>query len=146
MGLEKKTTQIGEFAYEVTQLGAKDGNRVLMKIAKSVGPLFVLAGGGASLNAAKAAEAVAGLSEDDFAFVVDTLAKKTDVTLQDGKSPSLAVIFDLHFAGRYEDELAWLEFAIEVNFGPFFRGLLAKAAAARGAATPTRSSSTSPST
>ncbi len=147
MGLEKQTKAIGEFSYEVTPLGAKDGNRVLMKIAKTVGPMFLLAagGGGGVDGIAKSVEAIKDMSEADFEWVIDKLASHTGVVYPDGRVPRLAQIFDGHFAGLYAEEIEWLEFAIDVNFAPFFRGLKAKIAA-RAGTTPTPSNSTSPGT
>lgn len=147
---EKKQKQIGEFTYEVTMLGAKIANRVLIKLGKSVGPVFMLAAMG-GMNAGRMVEAIKGLDEDDFDWVVLQFALKTDVTLADGRTPNLGnpALFDMHFAGRYSEEFEWLEFAIEANFGPFFLELWQKAkarAAAKSATTPTPSPSTSPTT
>ncbi len=145
MSMEKQSITIGEFTYEVLPLGAKVANRVLLKIAKTLGPLFMLMGGGGGL--AGAADALKAMSEDDFDWIVDQFAKRTDVLLPDGRAPSLGnpAIFDQHFACRYSEEFAWLEFSIEVNFAPFFRDLKRKAESAKS--TPKdASSSTSPST
>lgn len=147
MALEKQSKTIGEFTYDVTSLGAKVGNRVLMKLAKSVGPAFLLAAGGGAkgIDVGRASEAIREMNEDDFEWIVQQFATKTDVTLADGRSPSLGnpAMFDMHFAGLYAEELQWLEFCIEVNFGPFFLALKQKAAAATkqsAVATPAASS------
>lgn len=156
MGLDKQSKVVGEFSYEVTPLTTKLGNRVLLKLMKSVAPVMVAAFGGIQ-GLTAVSGALSGLSEDDFEWVVAQFAASTDVTLQDGRAPALKTIFDLHFACRYMEELEWLEFAVEVNYGPFFQGLkrkaeeaakakaAAKANAASGA-TPTPSSSTSQAT
>lgn len=154
MALETQTRQIGEFSYEVTMLGAKLSDRVLLKIARSVAPMFLLAASSGSLKSldmSSAADAIRDLKEEEFEWVRDQLAASTDVVMADGKKPSLKNIYDLHFAGRVGERLEWFEFAIEVNFGPFFQGLKQKAAATlaarNGAAAMTPpSSSTSPAT
>lgn len=127
MGLEKQTKQIGEFSYEVTTLGAKLADRMLLKLAKSVGPVFLAAAGSSALGA----DAFSALSEDDYDWVVEKLARSTDVQIGD-KAPSLWPVYDLHFAGKPIEKLEWLKFAVEVNFGPFFHALMARVAAKKG--------------
>jgi hypothetical protein len=66
MALEKQTRQIGEFSYEVTQFGAKLGNRVLLKVVKSVAPLLAVAASAGQLkdlDTEAITGAVGGLSE-----------------------------------------------------------------------------------
>jgi hypothetical protein len=58
--------------------------------------------------------------------VCNIFADSTDVVIHDDKGkrePQLSKIFDLHFAGKYDEMLAWLIFCVEVNFGSFFDGL-----------------------
>lgn len=130
MALEKQTRTIGEFTYEVTQFGAKIGNRVLLKVVKSIAPIFMAAAAAGqlkSLDVDGIAAAIAGISEDEFEWLVEAFAGATDVQVGD-TAPSLKRVYDLHFAGKYSDELAWLAFAIEVNYGPFFQDMKRKAA------------------
>lgn len=142
MGLEKHSKQIGEFTYEVTTLGAKLADRMLLKLGKSVGPVFLAAAGAESLRA----DSFSALSEDDYDWVVEKLARATDVQMGD-KAPSLWSIYDLHFAGKPVEKLEWLRFAVEVNFGPFFLAIMARVAAKKAADTAkTASRSTSPAT
>lgn len=150
MALESQSRQIGEFSYEVTQFGAKLGNRVLLKVVKSVAPLFMAAAAAGNLkdiDVEGVTSAIAGISEDDFEWLVEQFAGATSVQVGD-QAPSLKKVYDLHFAGRYLDELAWLSFAIEVNYGPFFQDMKRKAAARLGkdAAAKGPSPSTSPTT
>lgn len=119
MGIESQTKKIGEFTFEVLPLGAKMADKVLLKIAKSVGPLFLLVAGGGGIEGA--ADAVRGLSDDDFEFVRDALAGSTNVHLEAGKSPRLRDVYDVLLQGMTSERLEWLEFALEVNFGGFFR-------------------------
>jgi hypothetical protein len=153
MALDPQTRQIGEFSYKVTPFGAKVGNRVLLKVVKSIAPLFMAAAAAGNLkslsgnfDAEGLAGAVAGISEDDFEWLVEKFAEATDLELGD-RSPGLKTVYDRHFAGNYLDELAWLAFAIEVNYGPFFQDMKRKAAAKLGSeAGKAPSPSTSPDT
>ncbi len=149
MGLEKQSKVVGEFEYTVTQLGAKMADRVLLKIMKSVAPVFLVMGAARNGGKIDVAGALAALSEEDFEWVRDRLAESTDVQLDKG-APRLLQIYDAHFRGKTMERVEWLEFAIEVNYGPFFRELKERAAVAlasdAGGATKTPSSSTSPST
>lgn len=134
MALEKQSRQIGEFSYEVTQFGAKLGNRVLLKVVKSVAPLFMAAAAAGNLKDIDVngiASAIAGVSEDDFEWLVEQFAGATDVQIGE-QTPSLKKVLDVHFAGKYLEELEWLAFAIEVNYGPFFQDMKRKAAARLG--------------
>ena len=141
MGIENQTKQIGEFTFEVIPLGAKAADKVLLKIAKSVGPVFLLAAGGGGV--AGAAEALEKLSETDFEYVRDTLAASTNVLLPDGKKPRLSAVYDVLLTGMTDERVEWLEWAIEVNFGPFFRGLKRKAEERMRAPEAARASSSS---
>lgn len=150
MALEKQTRQIGEFSYEVTQFGAKVGNRVLLKVVKSLAPLFMAAAAAGNIkdiDVEGVASAIAGISEDEFEWLVEQFASATEVQIGE-QTPTLKKVYDLHFAGKYLDELAWLAFAIEVNYGPFFQDMKRKAGArfAKDGAPKEPSPSTSPST
>lgn len=129
---ETKSKQIGSrgYTYHVTQFGAKEGGRVLVRLLKMVG---AAAGGALSGDdeSAFSLEAIGRLlsnlaesvTEDDFDYLCDTFAKATNVSGGDFKGPvSLTTdgLFDLHFAGAYAELGQWLMFAIEVNFGSFF--------------------------
>lgn len=150
MAIEKQTKQIGECSYEVTPFGAKIGNRVLLKVIKSIAPIYFVAaaaGGLKAIGTEGVASALAGVDEDEFEWIVEKFASSTDVIFADGRRPTLHSVYDMHFAGRYLEELDWLEFVIEVNFGPFFQELKRKAAAkAKLANAKAPSSSTSPTT
>lgn len=146
--LKTETRRIGAFDYKVTQLDAVRGRRALTRLAK-----IVLGGASAGQNeeSIQAAGAVAldkiadRLSEADIDYFCDLFAGNTTVTGGEyaGKEPDLGGIFALHFAGEYKDMFLWLVFALEVNFGGFFKGL----GALRAKVAPANaSSSISPST
>lgn len=149
-GLKVEERRIGGATYRVTQLGFGAGRPALIRFARMVAPAVAeLAGAVGSLTAASAGAAlletaidgerlgrafVAFLdraTEDEIAWLCETFAGRTLVRL-DG-SPAfvpLADVMEIHFAGKYRDALAWIRFALEVNFADFFAGLDTGGAAA----------------
>lgn len=126
--LKTESRRIGAFDYKVTQLDAVRGRRALTRLAK-----IVLGGASAGQSAATVQEAGSialdkisdRLSEADVDYFCDLFAGNTTVSGGEyaGKEPDLAGIFALHFAGSYKEMFLWLAFALEVNFGAFFKGL-----------------------
>lgn len=127
-------TVIGEHTYRVTLLGAKAGTAMSVTLLKLLGPTVssfvegVVGGkhGGADSLAIGAADAVREITQrltaTELAQVMAELAKHTVVVLDAEREPQLSAVFDDHFAGRYDHLLAWLKFALEVNFRSFFVG------------------------
>lgn len=130
--IEIKSKEIAGFKYEVTQLGAKKGRAVLIRLAKVIGPAI------SALVSADDFESAAGpaltnlcsqLNEDDFAYISDTMADCTKLvqiaTTSDGQKEiktALSSLFDDHFRGRYLPMMQWLVFTLEVNFLDFLGG------------------------
>ena len=73
----------------------------------------------AKLATAGAAAALKEFEPTDLRLCIDAFAAKTEVTMPDGKTPSLAKVFPTHFAGRYTSMLKWFAACLEVNFGDF---------------------------
>jgi hypothetical protein len=145
---EKVTKTIDGVQYDVTLLGAKVASKVLLKLMKSIAPVFMTAAAWrGAMDVGKVSDAIRGLSEDDFDWIVARFAERTDVHLGD-RSPNLGsengAVFDMHFSGKSMQMFEWLEFAIEANFAPFMRELKSRFALA--APTPAPSASPSPST
>jgi hypothetical protein len=120
---ETKSKEIGGHIYQVTQLGALEGRKVLARLAKALAPLAAPGEISARIGAV-----VAGLKEEDIEQLCDTFAKHTCVTGGEygSKAPPLGPIFDAHFVAKYEDLVQWLVFSLRVNFEGFFQGLGAK--------------------
>jgi hypothetical protein len=138
--------QIGErgYVYHVTQFGAREGGRVLVRLLKMIG---------GAAGAAVASEQdfdmqtvgkiisnlAESVSEQDFDTLVETFMKTTEVSggTYNTRAPlTTEGLFDLHFAGAYDELGQWLLFAIEANFGGSFlgkSGFVQKAKAAAGA-------------
>ena len=147
MGIESRKKTIGAHTYTVEQFGAKEGGRVLVRIAKMLG--------GAVGEAASMADAASlggkldvigkvfsnftdHVSEDDYDYLCDKFSPKTRVTGGDygEKEPKLSDYFDSHFAGAYWDMAQWLAFAFEVNYGSFLAVMTEQAKKAKTADQP----------
>lgn len=146
MAIEYRERLIGEHMYRVTQLGAKPGRAMLVRLVKLLGPgigsfvggigrvgpppskpnelqLEAMEESGLALGFADGIhELCARLNEKDFGELVDQFARHTVVVVSDELQPQLTEIFDQHFAGRYDLMLKWLAFCLEINFGSFFGG------------------------
>ncbi len=131
MGLRSERRTIGEHEYEVTQLPSSKGRRLLVRLFKVLGPAFgeLTAGGAKNVDEvdsgalARAIQELAlRITSDDLEDVVQELARTTRIRMGD-KEPELASVMELHFAGRYDELIRWLAFALEVNYGSFFGGL-----------------------
>lgn len=126
--------------YEIQQLGAKEGRRVLARIMRAVAGAAGAAQGqkdpleAAAAGASKLAEA---LTDEEIDFLCDTFAKCTQFEPAPGKLLLLADQFDDHFAGRYGAMVKWLWAAMETNYSSFLSdlGLNALADGVRGAMT-----------
>ena len=138
MSLESKTTDIGGVTYQVTQLPAMRGFKLLNRLGRTFGPTVAdLLGGATSLadlNVAFLAPSIRELFDRLTEAELETLTKEllgqALVTLE-GKTKPLMPVFDIHFAGRYDDILKLLWFAVEANYGSFFGGLAEKLVALR---------------
>jgi hypothetical protein len=137
---ETKTKAIGDrgYSYNVTQFGARQGGRVLVRLLKIVGGAAgeAMKSGGESFDMATIGKTVSSLAssvnESDFDWLCDTFAPTTSVVGGSFSNPvplSTEGLFDLHFAGAYAELALWITFAIEVNFGSFLPagGLVAQA-------------------
>lgn len=110
---KQESKEIGGARFEVTQLGATQGNKVLIRLINVMGPL-VTAGKepGKGLGAA-----MRYLQEDDLDYFCKAFAP---VTFVDGRE--LSREFDLYFAGKYDELFEWLVFCVQLNYGSFLKG------------------------
>jgi len=131
MGLEDRKVEktIGDEVYSTWPMAAGKGREALLRLIGIVSPLAGKAiSGGSKLEAfgsmLQALPSVLGA--DDVKYFCETFGPYSRV-IKDGKAiPLVLATQDEHFAGRYTEMTEWLAFCIEVNFGPFFRGLIAK--------------------
>ena len=135
MALEVKEKRIGAHLYRVTQLPAKKGRALLVRLTKLLGPGLAAAFGDLGRDKASTAEAAIAsgigqglyelaerLSESEVGSILDELAVFTTVVLDAEREPRLSDVFDDHFAGRYDEMLLWAGFCLEVNYASFFDG------------------------
>lgn len=124
MTIQTSSIEIDGNKYEITQLGARDGRRMLVRLTNILGPALgnlIKDGGGSSDGVAHAIMSLSShISEDDVDYVCKTFGKHTEwrngsqtITLDDDQQ-------DLHFAGRYDSMVRWISECLRINFSPFF--------------------------
>lgn len=122
MARKTESKVIGGDRYAVTQLGARQGQAVALRIMRAVAPAAVAKDAGAAIGLL-----VQNISESDLEYVTNALASGTLLYLEGGtKGVSLDSVYDAHFAGRLGVWSEWLVFAVMTNFADFFdeiRGL-----------------------
>jgi hypothetical protein len=140
---ETKTLSLGPSNYQVTQLGALAGSKVLLRAGRLVGSAIT----GRQDVESFLREILGGISDEDLDFVRNEFAKNTVIlqTLADNKQSiiklPMAENLDDHFANRYGDMIRWLVFCFKFNFESFLAevgDLLPQGAAtAKGSESPT---------
>lgn len=132
MAIEAKERRIGAHQYRITQLPAKRGRAMLVRFVRLFGPgagAFVggLGRGKAGFDSALGvgiADALMDLctrmNDEDVAAICDEFSQYTMVVQSRDVELQLSKVFDDHFAGRYDEMLAWLRACCEVNFASFF--------------------------
>lgn len=136
---ERVTKTIDGIDFTHTQLGAKEGRKVLVMITKSVGPgLGKLLGETNAVSVTAAiGDAVKDLADSltvsDLEMLCETMGRSTEM-LWDGKFIQLTTDHqDIVFAGKYGTMFKWLWFCLEVNYSSFFDMLgIAKATLSEG--------------
>lgn len=123
MPRQQKHFEINGQHYHLTQLGALEGRRLWLKLAKVVaGPLRELANA-ANANEATIMQVVAGIVENLNEEVEEELmnAFGRSCTVRVGeRTPYLeGVIFDEHFAGDYVAMSKWFGECVVFNFASF---------------------------
>ena len=117
MALETRKTTINDTTYHVTQLQAPVGCKVLVRLAKALGPALAAGSSGDVADAIR--QFTSNLDEATLDYVIDVFKKNTEIELSNGNSVGLDSQFALHFAGKYGEMLKWLQFCIEYNFSDF---------------------------
>lgn len=134
MAIEAKERRIGATTYRITQLPTRRGRALLVRIVRLLGPgagSFVggLGRGRTGIDAALALGIADGvhdlcsrLNDEDLGVICDEFSQYTVVVQSRDVELKLSQIFDDHFAGRYDELLAWLRACCEVNYASFFGG------------------------
>lgn len=109
--IAQKTVNIKGQDYTITHLPASRGVRVLKQIGKLVGPAFT------SLQANGTAGAIAALFDNIDSVDVETLIKELVASASKG---SVAINYDMEFAGAYDKLFLLVQEVVEFNFGSVF--------------------------
>lgn len=128
MSAEKK---IGKSTYRVDQLGAREQQRILLRLGKVLGPALggLLGMGGVDSNKMSAkkqsefgrllGEALSKADVDEADDLIVTLCEKARVQEKEG-GPFEQVIFEQHFYGNLKASWEVAKFVFDVNFRGFF--------------------------
>lgn len=132
MAIEAKERRIGATTYRITQLPTKRGRALLVRFVRLFGPgagAFVGGlgrarpgfDGAVGLGIADAMlDLCTRINDEDLGIICDEFAEFTVVIVNRDVERRLKDIFDDHFAGKYDELLAWLKACCEVNFSSFF--------------------------
>lgn len=116
MAIAQKTVTIKDTDYLLTQIPAMRGLKLLKQITKLAGPAIV-ASQGDNANIGSIIEAV--MEHADEANIEELI-----VTLvQSASKGSMAINFDMEFAGDYGKLLLLVKEIVEFNFGSVFTDL-----------------------
>jgi hypothetical protein len=125
-----KVVRIGESAYKIVQLGTKAGLATFSKLTKVVGPAIggAITGkdedGNAGVNAGRLIVAVCEVPYDQLADIVSTFVEQTLVVDEaKGTELKLADIYDLQFAGKFDELLELVKEHLEFNYSSFLGAL-----------------------
>lgn len=129
MSVEIRTTEIQGHKYELTLFGAKQGQRVLVRLGKCLGPAAaaILEKGSKGGIPEAIRLFVQSLAPEDLDFLTDQFAGSCKLILMmttaAGPQPNpqpLANLYDHHFARRYPAMFTWLAWCISENYSSFF--------------------------
>lgn len=116
--LKQKTVTIGSEEFVINTLPATKGLKVLKQITKLVGPAFSeLIKGEKDSNVNPVSLAMEKLFDNLDSVDVESLVKELVAATSKG---SLAVNFDMEFAGDYGKLFALVKEVVEFNFGSVF--------------------------
>lgn len=124
---EVQEKKIGDNTYRVRPMGAREGRRVLARLAQVLGGglagIVSAANGGGKDAVFQGLESIAkNFTEEQIDYFCETFTPFTSVRKPDGKEPQLKDCFDDLFACNYWEMSQWLMFCLEVNFGSFLGG------------------------
>ena len=121
MSIDKKTRKINGVEYEIFQLGALEGRRLFIRLARLSGPVLgaIKDLKNAELNVIFK-ELARVLTEDDLEYICELLGPYTSITVNGKTNDLTPEVQDTHFAGNYGEMFKWIMFALEVNYKDFF--------------------------
>ncbi len=129
MAIQVKTITIGKSQYRLTQLGAREGRILWLKVAKIFSSALKAGVIASDANANEVAMVTAldglinGIESEVLDELCEAFGKVTEVQVkgdQGEKWPTLTgVIFDQHFAANYLEMTKWIGESIMWNFASF---------------------------
>ncbi len=150
MARKTETREIDGIQFRVTQLGFASGRKLLVRLAKTMGPsLATLAGGAKSLKdvdlVSLVRTAVEGLEDSDLESYAEILGEVTQWSTGGGKWPALSYANrEELFSGRILLFFRWLMFALEVQYADFSGALKARNEQGQEGDTPESSQGSTP--
>lgn len=134
--LESQQKRIGDIDYQVTQLPAPAGRRLLVRLYKVLGPALAAAlkslpesSGGISLGELQTSaigdamfELAQSITEDELDHVCNVFASQTLFSRESGKWLPLKDFEDSHWSGNYLQMFQWIGFCLEANYSSFLSG------------------------
>ena len=127
--IQEKTITIGAGEYRIKQLGAREGRKLYLKVAKVLaeGVRVALSGGDEVANEKLVVDALAGvvdaIDEATLEEMCEIFGKHTAVKVVTDKGTNwpdlIGVVFDQHFAANYGEMTMWLGECVVFNFASF---------------------------
>ena len=120
--LPTKTVEVDGFTYDLTMLGALQGRKLWLTLAKILAKAASDLAEFSTLKEEAMIVAISKLVEHIDATTYEELntvfAKNCRVHIE-AKEPLLSDVYDLHFAGRYLAATQWLAECVMFNFASF---------------------------
>jgi hypothetical protein len=133
MTISTVSKEIDGHVYQITQLGARDARKMLVRITKLLGPSAgrLTSGyfsGGLDQIASAVFELSNSVSDEDFDYFCETFGQCTKVDmgstnpspLLQGVKPLTTQTQDIWFGGSIDTLLKWIAACLEVNFRPLW--------------------------
>lgn len=109
--ISQKTVTIKDDVYMITQLPASKGIRVLKQLGKLIGPALP------AYREAGMSGAIGVLFDNIDSVDVEALIRELATTATKG---SVAINYDMEFAGQYDKLFMLVQEVVEFNFGSVF--------------------------
>ena len=121
--LHTEEKQIGDHTFKISQLGSREGRRILVRLIKLLGPalgeIVESRGNIEQAIGAGLSDLARNITNDDLTDLCQTFGNSTEVIIE-GKPVRLSIDFqEIFFAGRYGAMMKWLKACLEVNFADF---------------------------
>jgi hypothetical protein len=126
MARRTESVTIDGFSYDLTQLGAVEGRKLLIRFGQLMGRLAPVMLSAAKLDGdalAGVAETLDGLEPEKLEPLWEAFTRSAVVRTNAARQP-LADVFDDHFAGNYYGMVRFFIESAKLNFGDFLERML----------------------